>query len=112
VRAELSPNSRDWLQHVQLCVLGFPPHTLESVFLVLFLFYSHSKIVLDATRLRVLLLCRNVQVQSNALAALEAIDTDLANAILEEGCVTGDRINGLCDGITGDWWVLATPDVA
>lgn len=46
-----------------------------------------------------------IQVQSNALAALEAIDTDLANAILEEGCVTGDRINGLCDGITGDWYV-------
>ena len=28
---------------------------------------------------------------------------DLAESILEEGCVTGDRVNGLCDGVTGDW---------
>ena len=46
-----------------------------------------------------------MQVQSNALAALEAIDEDLAESILEEGCVTGDRVNGLCDGVTGDWCV-------
>lgn len=44
-----------------------------------------------------------LQVQSNALAALEAIDVDLAESILQEGCVTGDRVNGLCDGVTGDW---------
>lgn len=44
-----------------------------------------------------------LQVQSNALAALEAIDQDVADQVLDEGCITGDRINGLCDGVTGDW---------
>lgn len=44
-----------------------------------------------------------LQVQSNALAALEAIDPAVAEAVLREGCITGDRINGLCDGETGDW---------
>ena len=43
------------------------------------------------------------QVQSNALAALEALDTEVAEQILSSGCVTGDRINGLCDGETGKW---------
>lgn len=23
---------------------------------------------------------------------------------MDSGCVTGDRINGLCDGISGDWY--------
>jgi zeaxanthin epoxidase len=45
-----------------------------------------------------------VQVQSNALAALEAIDAGMAAEVMNEGCVTGDRINGLCDGISGDWY--------
>jgi hypothetical protein len=45
------------------------------------------------------------QVQSNALAALEAIDADVCEAVLAAGCITGDRINGLCDGETGDWCV-------
>jgi hypothetical protein len=43
------------------------------------------------------------QVQSNALGALEAIDPEIADEIMAEGCITGDRINGLCDGVTGDW---------
>lgn len=43
------------------------------------------------------------QVQSNALAALEAIDVDMADEVLAAGCITGDRVNGLCDGVTGDW---------
>ena len=43
------------------------------------------------------------QVQSNALAALEAIDKELADEIMAEGCITGDRINGLVDGETGKW---------
>jgi hypothetical protein len=47
--------------------------------------------------------CHDLQVQSNALAALEAIDPAVAEAVLREGCITGDRINGLCDGETGDW---------
>eukprot|EP00882_Tetradesmus_deserticola_P014245 GHRQ01015143.1.p2 GENE.GHRQ01015143.1~~GHRQ01015143.1.p2 ORF type:complete len:274 (+),score=73.22 GHRQ01015143.1:122-943(+) len=45
-----------------------------------------------------------IQVQSNALAALEAIDVDVCNEVLRQGCITGDRINGLCDGETGDWY--------
>jgi len=45
----------------------------------------------------------SMQVQSNALAALEALDCDVAEQILSSGCVTGDRINGLCDGETGKW---------
>ncbi|KXZ43514.1 hypothetical protein GPECTOR_88g457 [Gonium pectorale] len=46
-----------------------------------------------------------IQVQSNALAALEAIDPEVAAEVLREGCITGDRVNGLCDGLTGDWYV-------
>ncbi|GAA0179309.1 hypothetical protein LIER_42211 [Lithospermum erythrorhizon] len=45
-----------------------------------------------------------IQVQSNALAALEAIDMDVAEQIMAAGCVTGDRINGLVDGISGNWY--------
>jgi zeaxanthin epoxidase len=45
-----------------------------------------------------------IQVQSNALAALEALDEEAAEEILQNGCITGDRINGLCDGLTGDWY--------
>ena len=44
--------------------------------------------------------------QSNALAALEAIDKGMADKILAEGCITGDRINGLVDGATGKWYRL------
>ncbi|GLC48398.1 Synaptonemal complex protein zep1 [Pleodorina starrii] len=46
-----------------------------------------------------------IQVQSNALAALEAIDPEVAAEVLREGCITGDRVNGLCDGLTGEWYV-------
>ncbi|KAI7846026.1 hypothetical protein COHA_000563 [Chlorella ohadii] len=46
-----------------------------------------------------------IQIQSNALAALEALDTHVAQRVYEEGCITGDRINGLCDGVTGDWYI-------
>ena len=44
-----------------------------------------------------------IQIQSNALAALEAVDASVAEEIMEKGCVTGDRINGLVDGLSGDW---------
>lgn len=47
-----------------------------------------------------------MQIQSNALAALEALDPQVAEEVLAAGCITGDRINGLCDGETGKWWVL------
>ncbi|CAN1190863.1 Zeaxanthin epoxidase, chloroplastic [Linum perenne] len=46
-----------------------------------------------------------IQIQSNALAALEAIDMDVAEEVMRVGCVTGDRINGLVDGISGTWYV-------
>lgn len=46
-----------------------------------------------------------IQIQSNALGALEAIDPEVAERVMAEGCITGDRINGLCDGVTGDWYV-------
>lgn len=46
-----------------------------------------------------------IQVQSNALGALEAIDPSVAHEVMAEGCITGDRVNGLCDGVTGDWYV-------
>lgn len=44
-----------------------------------------------------------IQVQSNALAALEAIDLEVADEVMKVGCITGDRINGLVDGISGNW---------
>uniref|UniRef100_J3LYC4 Uncharacterized protein n=1 Tax=Oryza brachyantha TaxID=4533 RepID=J3LYC4_ORYBR len=46
-----------------------------------------------------------IQIQSNALAALEAMDMSVAEEVMREGCVTGDRINGLVDGISGSWYV-------
>lgn len=46
-----------------------------------------------------------IQIQSNALAALEAIDMGVAEEVMEAGCITGDRINGLVDGISGSWYV-------
>ncbi|MCL7041879.1 hypothetical protein MKW94_020709 [Papaver nudicaule] len=45
-----------------------------------------------------------IQLQSNALAVLEAIDRDVAKEIIEAGCITGDRLNGLADGVTGEWF--------
>lgn len=46
-----------------------------------------------------------IQIQSNALAALEVIDGEVAEKVCANGCITGDRINGLCDGVSGDWYV-------
>ncbi|GER30888.1 Zeaxanthin epoxidase [Striga asiatica] len=46
-----------------------------------------------------------IQIQSNALAALEAIDMEVAEEVMSAGCITGDRINGLVDGISGNWYV-------
>lgn len=53
-----------------------------------------------------------IQIQSNALAALEAIDMDVAEEVMNAGCITGDRINGLVDGISGSWCVLFFPFLA
>ncbi|KAL2906297.1 Zeaxanthin epoxidase chloroplastic [Bienertia sinuspersici] len=44
-----------------------------------------------------------IQIQSNALATLEAIDMEVAEKVMDAGCVTGDRINGLVDGVSGNW---------
>lgn len=46
-----------------------------------------------------------IQIQSNALAALEAIDMQVAEKVMEAGCITGDRINGLVDGVSGSWYI-------
>ncbi|GBG68232.1 hypothetical protein CBR_g2783 [Chara braunii] len=46
-----------------------------------------------------------IQIQSNALAALEAIDQEVAERVMHEGVVTGDRVNGLVDGLTGEWYI-------
>ncbi|XP_015890147.2 zeaxanthin epoxidase, chloroplastic [Ziziphus jujuba] len=46
-----------------------------------------------------------IQIQSNALAALEAIDLDVAEEVMKVGCITGDRINGLVDGVSGTWYI-------
>lgn len=46
-----------------------------------------------------------IQIQSNALAALEAIDLEVAEEVMAAGCITGDRINGLVDGISGTWYI-------
>lgn len=45
-----------------------------------------------------------IQLLSSALAVLEAIDQDVARRIMEEGCITGNRTNGLADGLSGKWF--------
>ncbi len=46
-----------------------------------------------------------IQLQCNALESLEAIDMSLAREIMDLGTITGDRINGLLDGKTGEWYL-------
>lgn len=45
-----------------------------------------------------------IQLLSSALAVLETIDQDVARRIMEEGCITGNRTNGLADGLSGKWF--------
>ncbi|EWM27076.1 zeaxanthin epoxidase [Nannochloropsis gaditana] len=45
-----------------------------------------------------------IQVQSNALAALEAINKDMTERIMAAGTTTGNRVNGLKDGVTNKWY--------
>ncbi|XP_020201812.1 zeaxanthin epoxidase, chloroplastic isoform X1 [Cajanus cajan] len=45
-----------------------------------------------------------IQLLSSALAVLEAIDRSVAGQIMEAGCVTGNRTNGLADGLSGEWF--------
>ncbi|XP_020401307.1 zeaxanthin epoxidase, chloroplastic isoform X2 [Zea mays] len=46
-----------------------------------------------------------IQLQSNALAALEAVDAAAADEVMDAGCVTGDRVNGIVDGVSGSWYI-------
>ncbi|KAF3776985.1 Zeaxanthin epoxidase [Nymphaea thermarum] len=41
-----------------------------------------------------------IQLQSNALAVLESIDEEVTERIMDASCITGNRINGLVDGIS------------
>jgi len=53
-----------------------------------------------------------IQIASNGLEALRSIDTSLADDIVAKGNGIGDRINGLKDGISNEWFAtfdLATP---
>jgi len=47
-----------------------------------------------------------IQLMSSALSVLEAIDESVVKKIMEVGCVTGNRINGLADGVSGEWYVF------
>jgi len=47
-----------------------------------------------------------IQLLSNALAVLEAIDESVAWQIMEAGCVTANRTNGLADGLSGEWYFV------
>ncbi|GAB4848980.1 hypothetical protein Ancab_003793 [Ancistrocladus abbreviatus] len=44
-----------------------------------------------------------IQIESNALAALEAMDMTVAEEVMQAGCITGDRTSGLVDGISATW---------
>lgn len=46
-----------------------------------------------------------IQLLSSALAVLQVIDGNVAKQIMEAGCVTGDRINGVADGVSGKWFI-------
>lgn len=28
----------------------------------------------------------------------------MAAEVMQQGCITGDRVNGLCDGVSGEWY--------
>jgi len=46
-----------------------------------------------------------IQLQCNALGALESVDKGLAEDVISRGTVTGDRLNGLLDGVSGEWFM-------
>ncbi|GJN27453.1 hypothetical protein PR202_gb15481 [Eleusine coracana subsp. coracana] len=46
-----------------------------------------------------------IQLQSNALAVLEAVDGNAADEVMDAGCITGDRVNGIVDGVSGSWYI-------
>ncbi|EAY94319.1 hypothetical protein OsI_16086 [Oryza sativa Indica Group] len=46
-----------------------------------------------------------IQLQSNALAVLEAVDAGAADQVMDAGCITGNRVNGIVDGVSGSWYI-------
>ncbi|KAL5060842.1 hypothetical protein RYX36_032446 [Vicia faba] len=44
-----------------------------------------------------------IQIQSNALDALEAIDSDVADEVMRVSCITGDRIKFPVDRVSSSW---------
>jgi zeaxanthin epoxidase len=45
-----------------------------------------------------------IQLQCNSQGALDSIDPKMAEEVFERGIITGDRVNGLLDGISGEWF--------
>jgi len=45
-----------------------------------------------------------IQLQCNAQGALDSIDPAMAEEVMEKGTITGDRVNGLLDGVSGEWF--------
>lgn len=45
-----------------------------------------------------------IQLAGNAMSTMEAIDPSVGQQIIESSTVTGDRVNGLIDGRTGEWY--------
>lgn len=45
-----------------------------------------------------------IQLAGNAMSTMEAIAPDVGKRIIDQSVVTGDRVNGLIDGRTGEWY--------
>ena len=45
-----------------------------------------------------------IQLQCNAQGALDSISPEMAEEVMEKGTITGDRVNGLLDGVSGEWF--------
>jgi zeaxanthin epoxidase len=45
-----------------------------------------------------------IQLQCNAQGALDSIAPDVLERVWEKSTITGDRVNGLLDGVAGDWF--------
>lgn len=50
-----------------------------------------------------------IQLLSNAIGILADIDESVGKQVLDAGCATGNRTNGLVDGVSGNW--LAKYDI-
>jgi len=45
-----------------------------------------------------------IQLQCNSQGALDSIDPKMAEEVFTRGTITGDRVNGLLDGVSGEWF--------